>query len=72
MSSVGRNLPASGPHRQRFVCLRGGRHRSRPGERNPEQARTSTALRVMGKALTGRRGPGERCVEISLGGEGAA
>jgi hypothetical protein len=40
---------------------------NRPGWSN-----TSTALRVTGKALTGRRLLGERCVEISPRDQGAA
>jgi hypothetical protein len=40
---------------------------NRPGWSN-----TSTALHVTGKALTGRRVLGDRCVQISLGDQGAA
>jgi len=38
VSTGWRNSPARGPQRRRLVCLRGGRHRSRPVERHHEQA----------------------------------
>jgi hypothetical protein len=53
--------------RQTIARVRARGTMNRPGWSN-----TSTALRVTGKVLTGRRVLGERCLQISLGDQGPA
>jgi len=55
-----------------FAAADIARGRSSGTMNRPGWSNTSTALRVTGKALTGRRVLGERCVQISPRDQGAA